>query len=257
MKLGFEEAQARYVSGSQNARAWTERWVATWIYCPQCGHSTLRQLPANQPVADFVCLSCSEQFEVKGQKAPFRDKILDGAFKTMRERLAASDNPNLILLNYDLPRHSVTNVIVIPRQFFVLKTIEERPPLAPRAKRAGWIGCKILLRQIPDVGKIFVVRDEIAQPKELVLAQWHQTTFLREENLAARGWLLEVIKCVEAIGKTEFVLDEVYEFEAALRDIFPENRHIRQKIRQQLQVLRDRRYLEFVSPGRYRLRTTP
>jgi type II restriction enzyme len=28
MKLGFEEAQTAYTSGSQNARAWTEAWVS-------------------------------------------------------------------------------------------------------------------------------------------------------------------------------------------------------------------------------------
>ena len=27
MKLGFEEAQTSYTSGSQSARAWTEAWV--------------------------------------------------------------------------------------------------------------------------------------------------------------------------------------------------------------------------------------
>jgi type II restriction enzyme len=31
------------------------------------------------------------------------------------------------------------------------------------------------------------------------------------------------------------------------------NRHVRQKIRQQLQVLRDRGYLEFKGKGRYRV----
>jgi type II restriction enzyme len=39
-----------------------------------------------------------------------------------------------------------------------------------------------------------------------------------------------------------------------LSQIYPNNRHVRQKIRQQLQVLRDHRYLDFVSRGNYRLR---
>jgi type II restriction enzyme len=61
MKLGFEEAQVPYSSGSQNARAWTERWVKDQLYCPNCGNPKINQFPANQPVADFVCPSCSEE----------------------------------------------------------------------------------------------------------------------------------------------------------------------------------------------------
>jgi hypothetical protein len=45
----------------------------------------------------------------------------------------------------------------------------------------------------------------------------------------------------------------VYAFEGALSNLYPNNRHVQQKIRQQLQVLRDRGYLEFLSRGRYRL----
>ena len=46
----------------------------------------------------------------------------------------------------------------------------------------------------------------------------------------------------------------LYAFEAQLSQLYPKNRHVKQKIRQQLQVLRDRGYLDFVSRGYYRLR---
>ena len=55
----------------------------------------------------------------------------------------------------------------------------------------------------------------------------------------------------------EFSLSEVYAFEDRLRAIYPNNRFVRQKIRQQLQVLRDHGYLDFVSPGNYRKRDLP
>ncbi len=45
----------------------------------------------------------------------------------------------------------------------------------------------------------------------------------------------------------------MYEFKNVLEKIHPENKHIKDKIRQQLQVLRDKGYLEFISPGKYRL----
>ena len=149
MKLGFEEPQTPYSSGSQSARAWTERWVKDQIFCPNCGNPKIDQFPANRPVADFICPSCAEEYEVKSQKTPFRTKVLDGAFRTMCERLASNNNPNLLLLNYDLTKFSVTNAFVVPKHFFVREIIEERKPLAPTARRAGWIACNILLNQIP------------------------------------------------------------------------------------------------------------
>jgi type II restriction enzyme len=63
------------------------------------------------------------------------------------------------------------------------------------------------------------------------------------------------MKCVEAIGKREFQIDSIYAFENRLSKLYPDNRNVRPKIRQQLQFLRDRGYLEFVSRGYYRLRT--
>jgi type II restriction enzyme len=253
MKMGFEEAQTPYLSGSQSARAWTERWVRDQVYCPNCGNQKIDPFPANSPVADFLCRTCNEEYELKSQKTKFGAKVLDGAFRTMCERLAAANNPNLFLLSYNRKELAVTNLFVVPKQFFVREIIEERKPLALTARRAGWIGCNILLRQIPNAGKIFLVRDSLAQPKELVLAQWQKTLFLRDQTAEARGWLVEVMKCVELIGKQEFSIDDVYAYEKKLSLLYPNNRHVKQKIRQQLQVLRDRRYLDFLGNGHYRL----
>jgi type II restriction enzyme len=255
MKLRFEETQTAYTSGSQSARVWTERWVRDQVFCPSCGSPKINQFGINRPVADFFCPSCNEEYELKSQKSTFGNKVLDGAFRTMCERLAETNNPNLFLLNYDLMQFGVVSLFVVPKQFFVREIIQERKPLAPTARRARWIGCNILLNQIPASGKIFIVRDGQPQPKELVLKQCRKTLFLREEGLEARGWLIEVMKCVEMIGRPEFELDDVYAFEGRLSQLYPNNRHVKQKIRQQLQVLRDHGYLDFVSRGYYRLRS--
>src|ERR1700722_18372449 len=255
MKLGFEESQTAYTSGSQSARAWTEAWVGAWAYCPHCGNAKISSFPNNSPLADFFCPTCNEEFELKSQKGKFGTRVVDGAFKTKCERLAASNNPNLFLMNYDLKSLAVVNLFIVPKHFFVREIIEERKPLAPTARRAGWIGCNILLNQIPASGKIFLAQNGALQPKEHVLSQWQKTLFLRDEGVEARGWLIEVMKCVENIGRQEFQLDDVYAFEGALSTLYPDNRHVRQKIRQQLRVLRDRGYLDCVACGSYRLRS--
>ncbi len=255
MKLGFEEPQSPYSSGSQSARVWTERWVGDQVFCPNCGSQKISAFPNNSPVADFFCLSCSEEYELKSQKTPFGKKVLDGSFRTKCERLAANNNPNLFLLNYDLKKHSVVNFLVVPKHFFIKEIIAERKPLAETARRPRWVGSHILLDQIPESGKIFIVRAGKLESKESVLEKWNRTLFLRDQGLEARGWLLEVMKCVESIGKPEFQIDDVYAFENRLAQIYPGNQNVRPKIRQQLQFLRDRGYLDFVSRGYYRLRS--
>ncbi len=253
MKLGFEETPTPYESGAQSARFWTEAWVHNQVYCPNCGQPSLNKYENNRPVADFYCGSCREEYELKSQKTPFGAKVIDGAFRTMCERLSASNNPNLMLMSYDLKSLSVKSLCVVPKHFFVRDIIEERKPLAATARRAGWVGCNILLSRVPESGKIFFIRNGEAISKESVLDKWRQTLFLRHESSEGRGWLLEVMKCVELLGKREFNLDEVYAFESRLNQIYPNNIHIKPKIRQQLQVLRDNGYLEFVSRGHYRL----
>jgi hypothetical protein len=254
MKLGFEEDQTPYSSGSQSARAWTERWVKDWVYCPNCGGAKINPFPNNSPVADFFCSSCKEEYELKSQKSVFGNKVLDGAFRTKCERLAADNNPNLFLLNYNLKQLSVVNLLVVPKHFFVREIIEKRKPLAPTARRAGWIGSNILLNQVPQSGRIFIVREGQLEPKDVVLAKWNNTLFLRDQGQEARGWLIEVMKCVEIIGKREFQIDDIYAFEDRLSQLYPGNQNVRPKIRQQLQFLRDRGYLDFLKRGYYRLR---
>lgn len=153
-RLGFEEERAPFDSGSQNARVWTEGWVARQLYFLNCGAPHVTKLPNNSPVADFSCAACAEEYELKSQARSIGAKIVVGAHRTMLERLAANNNPNLILLSYHRDERRVVNLSVVPKQFFTPAIIEECKPLAPTAKRAGWIGCNIRLSEIPDAGKI-------------------------------------------------------------------------------------------------------
>ena len=181
--------------------------------------------------------------------------MLDGAYGAKLKRLAADNNPNLLLLNYDRTRMSVTDLFVVPKHFFTADIIEPRKPLGPNARRAGWQGSHIRLASVPLSGKIALVRDSILVPKATVLGRWRETLFLRDESLKRRGWLIDVMRCVERIGRAEFTLDDVYAFELHLSGLYPDNRNVRPKIRQQLQMLRDHGWLEFEGKGRYRRRS--
>jgi type II restriction enzyme len=180
--------------------------------------------------------------------------VVDGAYRTMMERLKGTGNPNLFLLHYDWRELSVRNFLVVPKYFFVPEMIEQRKPLSPTARRAGWIGCYIALQGIPQAGRIFLIKDGIVEPKEKVLAKWRSTLFLREQkDIRAKGWLLSVMKCVEKINKQTFTIDELYRFEEELKIAYPSNKYVKEKMRQKMQILRDKGYLEFVGKGSYRL----
>lgn len=81
-----------------------------------------------------------------------------------------------------------------------------------------------------------------------------KNTFLKEEKeISAKSWLLDIMNCIEKLQRKDFSLNEVYKFEKLLNKKHPDNKHIKDKIRQQLQILRDKGYLEFTSRGNYRL----
>jgi type II restriction enzyme len=240
-----------YNSKSQQIRVLTEKWVGANIYCPSCGNK-ISEYENNKPVADFYCKKCLEDFELKSKQGKIGKKIVDGAYNTMISRLSSNNNPNFFFLTYEKTSLDILNFIVIPKYFFTPNIIEKRKPLSPTAKRAGWVGCNILLDTIPDSGKLFYIRDGYAQPKNKILESWHKFNFLKDySNIQAKGWLLDIIKCIEQLDKNSFTLQEIYLFEQYLSTKYPQNNNIQAKIRQQLQILRDKGYLKFTSRGKY------
>jgi len=254
MKIVFDTKIAeQYRSASQKVRVLTETWVDDEIFCPNCGMN-VSHYQNNRPVADFFCPKCSEQYELKSKKDSIGSRIVNGAYKTMLERLQSYNNPNFFLLNYNLSNYEVLNFFVVPKHFFIPEIIEKRKPLSSEARRAGWVGCNIVLKSIPLAGKIFYVNNKKIETKESVLENWKKTLFLRQEKeTQSKGWILDIMNCIDKLNKKEFTLDEVYAFEKQLEQKYPNNKHIKDKIRQQLQFLRNKGYLDFMARGKYKL----
>jgi len=145
----------------------------------------------------------------------------------------------------------VRNVIIVPKYFISPDIIEKRKPLSPNARRAGWIGSNILIGRLPIDARIYVIKDSYILPKQIVRNAWKRFSFLEKTPISSKGWLSDVLSCIRKLDKKEFTLKEVYNFEEYLREIHPRNKHIRPKIRQQLQILRDRGILKFLGKGKY------
>ncbi|RYG87197.1 MAG: restriction endonuclease [Alphaproteobacteria bacterium] len=251
-ELGFAEPTAVYTGPTQTARSVTEAWVALHGFCPNCPADHLPQLPNNSPVADFRCGACGEEYELKAKRGKLGRSIPDGAFSTMTARLAAANNPSLFAMSYDRAAARVTDLILVPSHFFTPEIIQAKNPSHPKGRSNPWVGCNILIGQVPASGRISLIHAGVPAPKAEVRAAWAATRFLRDEGLKARGWLLAVMGAVEAVGRPEFTLAEVYAQEGRLAALYPGNNNVRPKIRQQLQLLRDRGWLAFDGRGRYR-----
>jgi type II restriction enzyme len=241
-----------YKSASQIARVLTEDWVLNNGYCPAC-QSRLIQPKANAKVLDFLCSTCDNDFELKSKKGGHAKKVVDGAYSSMIERIELNNGPHFFFLAYD-DGYKIKNLIAVPNYFFQPIVIEKRKPLPPTAKRPNWVGCNILLDQIPNIGKIKLIDNSIEVDRNTVQHIWQKTLFLKDKKeVESRGWLLDVLKCIEMLKIEQFNLEQIYSFEDYLSVRHPNNRHIKDKIRQQLQVLRDKGIVEFEARGNYRL----
>ncbi len=252
MNLQLDNAlAAEYHSGSQKVRVMSENWVAENIFCPCCGNPHIQKLINNQPVADFQCDFCGSIFELKSKKGSLGKKVPDGAYSTMIERITSTENPDLFVMTYSKTL-SVTNMLLIPKFFFVPTVIEKRKPLAETARRAGWTGCNILISEIPLQGKISIIKDQQLTNVDEVVNAYKHIAQLKTDNIESRGWLFDVLNCVNALPTAEFSLKDVYAYAEILQTKHINNHNIEAKIRQQLQFLRDKGFIEFLERGHYR-----
>lgn len=256
MRVELEfEAASDYKSASQRARVITELWGEKNLYCANCDSPSLSRSRPNTQATDFSCPKCLSSFQLKSQASAFSRRIVDAGYEAMRRAIAEDRTPNLILVHYEVSRWLIRNAILVPRFAFSISAVEKRRPLAITARRAGWIGCNIMLCNIPDDAKIDLVREGVPSSPRLVRNKYSLLKPLLSVDPEVRGWALDVLNVARSLHKDIFSLDELYAYDGHLRDLHPANRHIRPKIRQQLQRLRDLEILEFIGRGTYRFRT--
>lgn len=242
-----------YRSRTQIARVVSEHWVSENMYCLSCDSEQLWRTRAGTRVYDFTCYSCEERYQLKSRSASFGRRVVDAAYEPMVDAIKKSRVPNFFFLRYRRDLWKVCDFFAVPAHFISLSTIEERRPLSPTARRKRWKGCNILLDRIPSDGRVSVIEKGEIRRKQDVRRDWRRFSFLKESSWRARGWTSDVLACVRRLGREEFTLRDIYAFEAELRELHPKNKHIRPKIRQQLQVLRDEGILDFLGGGNYRI----
>lgn len=253
MDAGLAEG---YTSASQVARRLTEPWAERNLFCPACPSDQLRSFANNTAVIDLRCERCDARYQLKAKAGAFGRKAANSAFSRKMEAINAGRAPHYAFLNYGSGDWLVRDLFVVPGHFFTPALIEERKPLAHTARRAGWVGSNILLHLLPAEARVVIVAAGKERSPVEVRRAWGEFAFLKKG--ARGGWAADVLGCVRTLqretGSAEFTSQQFYtRFERELSGRHPDNRHIQDKVRQQLQLLRDGGVLKFVTPGRYRV----
>jgi type II restriction enzyme len=241
-----------YVSASQRARISSEAWGARNLFCPRCDSNSLDQTPSNTPAIDYHCPKCRAGFQLKCSSKLFGRRVLDGAYSKMHHAITHNETPHFFLMSYGLEKFRIQSLLYIPDFAITVSALEKRKPLAPAARRAGWVGCNILLHRIPPDARIHLVQDSNVVPPAEVRRAYRKLKPIATLAPEKRGWTLDVLNVVRSLQKLHFELSDVYAYESELTRLHPNNRHVRDKIRQQLQILRDLKLLEFLGAGTYR-----
>jgi len=229
-----------YKSPSQLARRITEPWGKENLYCCACRCDRLDAQANNAQVSDFLCPECVEHYQLKSQSKKLGGRILGSNYQKMLDAILDNRSPNFFLLHYQLPEWMVRNLLVIPRFAISPSVIIKRKPLSATAERKHWTGYILNVALIPDSAKIPLIIDGAETPRREVREKFARIAKIQTLKPEQRGWTLDVLRCVESLSNPVFTNDDVYAFEPDLAKLYPGNRHIRDKIRQQLQVLRDR-----------------
>ncbi|MFH1821110.1 MAG: DpnI domain-containing protein [Methanobacteriota archaeon] len=255
MNLELNQSLASiYKSSSQRARVLTESWAKDNLYCPACPSDNLQPTPTGKKVIDFTCPNCEETYQLKSQGHHFGYRVMNSAYEPKIKAIYAGTNPNYLFLRYNPEALLVSELFMVPKHFMSESIIERRKPLSERARRRGWVGSNILLGGLPTDARIQIVEDAHEVPKATVRETWERFLFLRKQSVYSRGWLADVLADVRQLGRETFTLSDMYTFEEKLARLHPQNKHIRPKIRQQLQVLRNHGIIEFLGKGSYRIR---
>lgn len=149
--------------------------------------------------------------------------------------------------NYEYGLYTTNSEIVstVVQDFKSISTNEN----IGKIKLADIVAVRNILSKIPSSTTIKLPKYEIESPEEKF-----DILEIKEDVLSSslRGWKLEVFKCAHSIPNQTFTLKEINKFEPHLKNIFPSNKHITDKIRQQLQYLRNLGLIEFLGNGNYR-----
>jgi type II restriction enzyme len=156
----FETQFVRNMATKQQKNGdWAEKLVAKMCMCPKCKHPSgkLKQLVQNFECADLICNFCGYLAQVKFKQQPNPDNIPNtitgAAWGPQQVRMQAGIYTPLFFVSADISKSNYA-IFYIPVDYQTKAMFVPRPPLQPPARRAGWQGFTINLRDLKAQGII-------------------------------------------------------------------------------------------------------
>src|ERR1019366_2914049 len=178
-------------------------WGAGNLYCAACECNSVTQAAANTKAIDFTCPRCTASYQLKAGRQWNERRIPDAGYSAMMTAIQSDAVPNLLVLQYT-PEWRVANLMLVPSFLFNESAVQKRKPLSATARRAGWIGCNILLSAIPDHGKLRIVQAGSITHAQSVREQYNRLRPLASLAPTMRGWTLDVLRVLQTLGEREF-----------------------------------------------------
>jgi hypothetical protein len=123
--------------------------VVVRLPCPRCKRErTLRRLPVNFRCADIICDFCGYVAQVKTTERADVDtlprSLMGSAWVPQKERMDAGIYFPLFIVVAN-PDRSTHAIYYLPADLQQPQMFQQRQPLRPTARRAGWVGYTIRL----------------------------------------------------------------------------------------------------------------
>lgn len=247
-----KETEEKFVTSAQKVKAQAKEWFLKNAYCPECSGG-LDAVADEEEMGLYECEKCKKTYIFRPLKE-ISDKFLGGSYSFYAKAMDKGTFPSFFLLSYD-ENLEVTNLLFIPSYYIVKDMIKKRKPLGKDSRKPGWEGTTIVITDVPEAGKIWIIKDKNVIDKKEVSEKIKKTEFFNNyRNTKFKNWTFMVMKALENLEKEEFTVNDLCDLEKSVKRKFPGNTPLKIKasIRQKLQMLRDYGYIEFLGEGIYR-----
>lgn len=176
-------------------------------------------------------------------------------YSRLHSKIYIFDNKRAIISSGNLTNGGLVNNyeygIYLDEKSFVNKIVDDFESLSNNE-----ITGTIKLSDIQTVRKILskIPKSTKFQTPKFSFEKTHDVLKINTQNIASNlnGWKKQIFIILDKIEEQVFNLSDVYKFENELLVKYPNNNNIKDKVRQQLQLLRDLSLIEFLGNGEYK-----
>jgi type II restriction enzyme len=131
-----------------------EIYIKNNLQCQRCNIQDFDKCKTNEPSKDLVCNNCGQRYQIKAANSKTKKnddnsmKIMGGEYSTTINNINQEIDYLIIIYENNTNTYKIKNIYYIKKENITTNCIVPRKPLSQNAKRAGWQGCYIMLKNI-------------------------------------------------------------------------------------------------------------